>query len=112
MNLLKLAFKEFFQAYKYQFTSMRKNWRKKIAIKVANSEFIRTGIQHYVLKHDKFDCEVLSKRDLDRRLLVLKKTGQLPKTVTIYDIKKEAIYVTPDKIYSGNLTALGVKIKK
>lgn len=110
MNVLKQAFTEILQSYKLIYKPIIARWRVRNAIKVANSEFQRTGRQYFVLKHDKHDCEVISKAQLNYRLHILKKKDKRFKNTTIQDYRKECIYYTPDKIYSGNLTAFGKPI--
>jgi len=94
MNLIKQAFIEWYQAYKHQFTTIHRHWGKKIAINVANSKFSQTGVQHYVLINGQGDYEVLSQPSIEKRLMVLKENGELPRTVTMMDIRKQAVYVT------------------
>jgi hypothetical protein len=111
MNAFKLALREIKQDYYLVFKPIIRNWRIKNAIKAATNEFIRTREQHYVLKHDEHDCEVLSKTEVETRLKELKKKDKRFRKYTIYDIRKTAIYCTPAKIYSGNLNAFGIEVK-
>jgi hypothetical protein len=97
MNLIKQAFIEFFQAYKQQVIAMRRQWRKNKAINIADSECKRTGIPHYVLRNGHGDYEVLSLPEIETRLIALKKNSELPETVTMTDVEREAVYVTPQK---------------
>ena len=112
MNVAKQAFTEILQSYKLIFSPIISRWRVRTAIKIANSEFKRTGRQYFVLHSEDHDCEVLSKVQLDWRLHELKKKNKRFKDYTIQDIQKQCIYMTPAKIYSGNLTALGFQVEK
>lgn len=109
---IKLAFRELFQVYYIQFKAIRKKWRVSNGIKIANSRFQQTGEQHFVVPHARLDCEVLSKHEVDRRIALLKKRGDLPKSTTMLQFQKECIYFTNPKIYSGNCTVFGKPVER
>jgi len=111
MNVIEQAFTEIFQSYKLIFKPIIKRWRIKNAINAANALFIEKNKQYFVLNHPEHDCEVISKAEIDRRLLILKKKDKKWRYTTIQDVMKDCIYHTPSKIYSGNLNAFGMPVK-
>lgn len=110
MNAFKQALTEVFQSYKLIYKPIIKRWRIKNAITIANSRFIETGIQHFVLHHDKHDCEVMSRKRIETNLKLVKRNDKRFRNHTMQDIRDKAIYVTESKVYSGNLNTFGIEM--